>query len=110
MPAGEGSPGEPVYSVVAPVGAQRAERVDVAPGLAGIDGHRIGFLWDSLFKGDLVYDAIAGELGARFADVRFVGHEAFGDIHGSEEQQVLAELPARLREHEVDAVVAGIGA
>ena len=39
-----------------------------------------------------------------------LGYEAFGDIHGADEVQVLEELPDRLRAQRIDAMVAGVGA
>lgn len=101
---------EPVFAVVEPVGPQRLAPLVAATGLADLAGTRIGFVWDSLFDGDLIYAAIAEELSARYGEIGFVGHEVFGDIHGHAEKQVLDEIPARLRDEGVDAVVAGIGA
>jgi hypothetical protein len=101
---------EPVFAVVEPVGPQRLAPLAAAAGLADLTGARIGFIWDSLFDGDLIYAAIAEELSSRFDGMTFVGHEVFGDIHGHAEKQVVAELPTRLRDEEVDAVVVGIGA
>jgi hypothetical protein len=40
--------------------------------------------------------------------VRFVRYDAFGSTHGRDEQRVLAELPAKLKALEVDAVISGM--
>lgn len=104
------TPAEPTYAVVEPVGPQRLAPLTAATGVDDLAGTRIGFVWDSLFDGDLIYDAIAAELGERYEGMGFVGHEVFGDIHGHAEKQVLDELPARMRDERVDAIVAGIGA
>jgi hypothetical protein len=40
--------------------------------------------------------------------VRFVRYDVFGSTHGGDEQRVIAELPARLRERQVDAVISGM--
>ena len=98
------------YEVVSPITAQRQTEAAAAPPLPGLDGKRIGFVWDMLFDGDLVFTAIADELASRFQGMEFVGYETFGDIHGADEVLVLEELPDRLRAHRIDAVVAGVGA
>jgi hypothetical protein len=41
--------------------------------------------------------------------VRFVSWREFGNTHGSEEREVVAALPKRLRELGVDAVISGMG-
>lgn len=101
---------EPVFEVVAPVGARRQSRAPSAPGLGDLSNKRIGFVWDSLFKGDLLFGAIAEELSKRCDGLQTVSYETFGDIHGPDERQVLAGLPTLLRKHRIDGVVAGIGA
>jgi hypothetical protein len=73
-------------------------------------GRRVGFAWDQLFHGDVVFDAIAAELARTIVGVQPVGYEHFGDIHGADERQCLEELPHRLRRHRVDGLVVGIGA
>ena len=99
-----------MYDVVSPVTAQRPQTVQAAAPLPDLGSKRIGFVWDQLFDGDLVFAAIAEELGGRVEGIEFVGHEEFGDIHGADEQQVVAELPEKLAKHRIDAVVAGVGA
>jgi hypothetical protein len=37
-----------------------------------------------------------------------VRYDTFGSTHGRDEQRVLAELPAKLRELGVDAVISGM--
>jgi hypothetical protein len=101
---------EPEFSVVSPSGSQVLDKLRPAPPLADISGNRIAFVWDLLFDGDLVFDAMSEELASTYGSMEFVGFEEFGDIHGGEEHRVLAELPERLRQHRVDAVVAGVGA
>jgi hypothetical protein len=86
------------------------DKLRPAPALADLAGARVAFVWDLLFDGDIVFDAIAAELDKTYGSMEFVGFEEFGDIHGGEEHRVLAELPDRLRRHTVDAVVAGVGA
>ena len=110
MTDGEQLRGEPVFEVVAPAGDPRHTELQVAGAVPDLAHARIGFVWDLLFSGDLVFDTIAAELGERYPGVEFVGYQAFGDIHGPDEARVLTELPELLRQERVDAVVAGVGA
>lgn len=71
---------------------------------------RVGFVWDYVFRGDEMFAVLERELGRRWPGTAFVPHGAFGNIHGHDEREVLAVLADRLREKEVDAVIAGVGA
>jgi hypothetical protein len=102
--------GEPVFEVVIPFGRQRQPGLQPAAPLSALSDKRVGFVWDQLFSGDLIFDAIADELGRLFDGMEFVGYRDFGDIHGADEKRVLEALPGRLQEHRVDALVVGIGA
>ena len=101
---------EPVFDVMEPAGAPLPSQLRPAVAVADLGRARVGFVWDLLFKGDLVFDAIAAALAVQYPGIEFVGYEAFGDIHGPNEAQVLSELPELLRRERVDAVVAGVGA
>ena len=80
----------------------------VAPRLETLAGKTIGQLWDDLFRGDEIFPVLETALTERFPGVRFVGYRTFGSTHGAEEHEVLRDLPARMREHGVDAVVSGM--
>ena len=97
------------YAVVWPRGEKTVEVTPLAPRFDSFDGKTIGFVWDYLFRGDEVFAALEEGLRERFADVKFVGHEAFGSTHGGDEHAVVSGLAARLKSLEVDAVVSGMG-
>lgn len=100
---------EPTYAVVwprSPRGVQRRRRADR---LDTLDGTRVAFLWDHLFRGDELFPVLADELRARFEGVEIVGHEEFGNLHGSDERERVGRLPDDLRTRGVDAVVSGMG-
>ena len=101
---------EAVYEVVWPLGKSHWDRRDPNPGLGDLNGKTIAEVWDRVFRGEEIFPAIREALKKRFPRVRFVEYETFGDTHGVNQKQVLADLPARLREHEVDAVISGVGA
>jgi len=78
-----GPDGRETYRVVWPRGAKAVQATDVAPRLEE-------------------------EIARRFPGVRFVRYDTFGSTHGRDEQRVLAELPGKLRELKVDAVISGM--
>ncbi len=101
---------EAKFEVVIPFGRQRRPTLEAAPPISGLAHKRLGFVWDQLFSGDLLFDAIAAELSRSFEGMVFIGHEEFGDIHGADEKSVLEALPSRLQQHLVDVLVVGVGA
>jgi hypothetical protein len=80
----------------------------VAPRLETLAGKTIGQLWDDLFRGDEIFPMLESALAERFPGVKFVGYRTFGSTHGAEEHQVLRDLPGRMRELGVDAIISGM--
>lgn len=109
----QGQVGQPTYEVVWPSGPHSgAAAAELADRLPDLSGRTVAFVWDHVFNGPAMFDQFAEAARSRFGDVRVVGHEEFGNIHGTaaEEHEAVAELPARLRAHQVDAAVVGVGA
>lgn len=102
--------GEPIFEVVIPIGRQRQPGLEPSAAINGLAHKRVGFVWDQLFSGDLIFDTIADELGRSFEGLEFIGYEQFGDIHGADEKRVLEALPELLQQHRVNGLVVGIGA
>ena len=94
--------------VLWPRGRRTVTARPVAPRLDTLAGKTIGQLWDDLFRGDEIFPILERELGRRWPDVKFVNYSVFGSTHGSDERTVLAELPGRLKELGVDAVISGM--
>jgi hypothetical protein len=97
------------YRVVWPRGRKIEERATPAKRLEDLNGKTVAELWDFVFRGEEIFPLLESELSARFAGVKFLSPERFGNTHGSEERDVLAELPGKLRELGVDAVISGMG-
>ena len=97
------------YDVVWPRSAKAVEIRPLAARLEEMKGAKVAFLWDYLFRGDAIWETCKEELSARFPDMEFVDHTAFGSTHGDEEHAVLAALPGPLQEMGIDAVVSGMG-
>jgi len=97
------------YDVVWPKSPLATARRPIAPRLTdGLAGTRVGFLWDHLFRGEELFPVLADELRARGAEV--VGYDAFGNLHGPHESQLVGEIPSVIAARGIDAVVSGVGA
>jgi len=91
-----------------PGGARAVEAVPLAP-RSDLSGKRIALVWDHVFRGDEIFPMLERTLSDQFENVTFFGYDHFGSTFGGDEHQVLADLPNRLKELEVDAVISGIG-
>jgi hypothetical protein len=97
------------YDVVwprSPRGVQQRRRADR---LDALDGKRVAFLWDHVFRGDELFPILAKELTERFQGIEIVDHTEFGNLHGADEKERVGRLGADLRDRGVDAVVSGMG-
>lgn len=100
---------EPSYEVVWPRSARGVQARRRADRLVSLDGARIAFLWDYLFRGDELFPVLEWALTERFPTCEIVGYEVFGNLHGSDEKERVGRLPDDLRNRGVDAVVSGMG-
>jgi hypothetical protein len=97
------------YAAYWPGGPTAVECAPPAPRPDSLNGKTIAFLWDNMFRGDEIFPVIQKTIAERFSETRFVGYEAFGSTFGGEEHAVLANLPEKLKQHRIDAVISGIG-
>jgi hypothetical protein len=100
--------GDGQYEVVWPKSERMTALQPLAPRLASLEGAKVAQLWDYLFRGDEVFDVLEEGLKARYPTSQFVSWREFGNVHGEDELQVLAELPGRLKAMGVDAVICGM--
>ncbi len=101
---------EAEYAVVWPRSPRQSRNRSFAKRLDSVAGKKIGFLWDYLFRGDEIFAMLQDAIHQRFPDTRFVSWEVFGNTHGSDEREVLRQLPERLKELGVDAIISGMAA
>ena len=101
---------EHALSVHHPLGRATVEQREPQPRLKTLDGRTIAFVWSHGFRGDEMFEILAPLLHERYRDLRFVGYEGFGNIHGDQEREVVAALPGRLREAGADAAIVGVAA
>jgi len=100
---------EPRYEVVWPGSSMGVSSKPAAPRLTSLDGRRIGFLWDHVFRGDELFPVLEAELTRRFPALEIVGYAEFGNTHGGDETEMIAGLPTALTTRHVDAVVSAVG-
>jgi len=97
------------YEVVWPRGERNASVTALSPRFSTLAGKKIALLWDYIFKGDVVMNALAEGLKERFPGVEFVHWDEFGNIHGQNEREIVAGLGAKLKALNVDAALSGMG-
>ena len=97
-------------SALWPGGDSAVAPIEPAPRPGGLDGRRVGFLWNHVFRGEEIFPLLARRLEAEFEGVELVGFDAFGSTFGGDEHAVVEALPSRLRDLGVDAVISGVGA
>jgi hypothetical protein len=100
---------EATYDVVWPLGRTRGEIAELPGRLDTLEGKVVAELWDWVYEGDRAFPILRDELARRFPGISFVDYTHFGNIHGGDEHAVIERLPELLREHGVDAVIAGVG-
>lgn len=93
------------YPVVWPCGERRLKVHPLARRLDTLNGKRVAQLWDYLFAGDEVFEALEAKIAETYPQVEWVSWREFGSTHGVNEKEVLASLPQRFREMGVDAAI-----
>jgi len=94
-----------IYDVVWPSGERRLKTRPLAKRLDSLNGKTVAQLWDYLFAGDEVFEALEEELAKTYPDVKWVSWREFGSTHAVNEKELLASLPARFKELGVDAAI-----
>ena len=100
-----------IYSVVYPLGVQTTREFNPAPSLFDLNGKTVGELWNYAFRGDETFPLIENSIREQFPGVRFVNYDQFGNIHdpSSDEEQMMADLPEKMKRFKCDAVIVGNG-
>ena len=97
------------YAVVWPRSPKTAELVTLAPRPASLEGKKVAFLWDYIFRGDEIFPILEQELAERYPGMEFVDYHEFGNTHGADEHDLIESLGKRLQDLGVDAVISGMG-
>lgn len=99
-----------MYSVVWPRGRSVENVGRMARRLNTLEGKRIGFLWDYIYRGDEIFRVIEREVAERYPETKFFSYEIFGNSHGGHEREFYEALPNKLKELEIDGVICGMAA
>jgi hypothetical protein len=100
---------EHTYDVVWPQSPQGVQSQRLANRVDDLNGKRVAFLWDYVFRGDEIFPVLAEELTTRYPDIEILDLDVFGNTHGSDEVEMIAGLPDGLTQRHVDAVVSAMG-
>lgn len=97
------------YEVVWPRSPRGVQARRKARRLDSLDGKRVAFLWDYVFRGDELFPVLAKALTERHDGLAIINYTEFGNLHGADEKERIGRLPDNLRDRGVDAVVSGMG-
>lgn len=95
------------YDVLSPLGYRPQASSALSPGLDSLDGRKIAFIWNYLFRGDEAFELARQRIEQDHDKVQFVDYEIFGNLDDNAE--LIDELPDKLRELEVDGAFIATG-
>ena len=101
---------EPLYEVVWPLGKSCYDTRAPNERIADLGGKTVAELWDYLFRGEDIFPLVRTRLSERFPGIRFVTYDVFGNVHGPQQRELVADVPKLLKQHGCDAVISAIGA
>jgi len=98
------------FDVVWPMGRKAFAEGDTVQRVGDFSGKTVAAIWDYLFRGDEIFEIVSTKLAAQYPGMKFVPYQVFGNTHGSQQRQLVAEIPDKLKQHGVDAVISSVGA
>ena len=101
---------EPAYEIVWPLGKPAYATRAPVERVADLSNKVIAETWDYLFRGEEIFPLLREELSKRYAGIRFVTYDTFGNLHGPNQRELVSRVPELLKKHKVDAVISAIGA
>ena len=100
---------EQSYKVVWPLGKVRYKIIPESTRITDLTGKTVCELSDFRFKAPEVFPLVEEMISKRYCDVKFISYMNFGDVNGTNEAEVTAALPEKLRNYGCDAVIVGVG-
>lgn len=94
--------------IVWPLGKRERTETVFADRLDNLSGKTIAEVWSWMWGGDVAFGIIREELKRRYPDITIIPYTEFGNIHGPDENAVMAGLGDELKRRGVDAVILGI--
>jgi hypothetical protein len=98
-----------VYEVVWPLSKSGIKAIPLAKRIENFKGKTICEIWNDAYAGQLTFPIMEQEFSKRWPGVKFVNYSEFGNPYGLEANQVLKDLPAKLKKFKCDAVISGNG-
>ncbi|MBI2957796.1 MAG: hypothetical protein HYY32_03030 [Chloroflexi bacterium] len=95
--------------VVSPLGKRTLKPQSLAPRLGTLAGKTICGLSNGAFRFDETWPLLKRLLSERYPGVKFAGWEEFGIVSDQDNEAVLQDLPAKLRQYGCDALISGRG-
>jgi len=81
----------------------------VSKRISDLNGKTVCELSDYGFRAEEIFPIVRESLLKLYPGIKFIEYHVFGNIHGSEEAQVIANLPDQLHQHGCEAVISGVG-
>jgi hypothetical protein len=100
---------EPYYKVVWPLGTLTYQPLTLHPRPFDLNGLTVCELSDYGFKAETIFPLIRKLLKERYPDIKFVEYAAFGNTHGTQEDEVIAGLADKLTKYGCGLVISGVG-
>ena len=100
---------EPYYKVVWPLGTLTYQPLTLHPRPTDLNGLTVCELSDYGFKAENIFPLIRKLLKERYPDIKFVEYPAFGNTHGTQEDEVIAGLADKLTKYDCGLVISGVG-
>jgi hypothetical protein len=66
-------------------------------------------LSDYGFRAEEIFPALEKLLKQKYPDIKFIDYTTFGNTHGSQEDEIIASLPEKLKKYGCGAVISGVG-
>ena len=97
------------YEALWPRGRKTQGALAYGQRLKDLSGKRIAELWNGAFRGNEIFPFVEQEMKRRYPGIEFVNYKTFGGIHGTQEREVVAALPEKLKEYRCDAAIVTSG-
>lgn len=94
--------------IVWPLGQRERVTTVFADRLDDLSGKTVAEIWSWMWGGDVAFAVIREELKRRYPDITIIPYTEFGNIHGPDENAVVAGLGDELKRRGVDAAILGI--
>jgi hypothetical protein len=97
---------EPVYSVVAPLGEETMQMIEMAPRLDTLLGKTVCLVAQNSFKTNVTMPAIAAALQERYSGINIVPYTEMPEVYWNAPFEA---MPSEFRRRGCDAVISGNG-